>query len=56
MNYILFYSLSLLVYQTLYTAEQHRIRHYLAQFAKSRGLDITHSPHDGTHRAHAIAG
>ena len=54
MNYILLYSLSLLLYQSLYTAEQHRLSHYLAQLIKSRGLDFTHHIHNGAHR-HAIA-
>lgn len=53
MNYILFYSLSLLLYQSLYTVEQHRIRHYLAQLAKSGGFDIQHN--HGTDRPRAIA-
>lgn len=56
MNYILVYSISLLLYQTLYTAEQHRVRHFLAQLAKSNGLDITHHIQDGAHRPYAIAG
>ena len=60
MNYILVYSLSLLLYQTLYTAEQHRLHHYLAQLAKTSGLDLTSITHDRLHqhgpRRYAIAG
>jgi len=54
MNYVLLYSISLLLYQSLYTAEQHRFRHYLAQLIKSRGFEFTtlpnHHLHNGPNR------
>lgn len=50
MDYILLYSLSLLFYQTLYTAEQHRLRHYLTQLAQSTSLDIDNPLHNGPNR------
>lgn len=42
MDYILAYSLSLLLYQTLYTAEQYRIVQQLSQFVKSTALELAH--------------
>lgn len=56
MNYILVYSLSLLLYQTLYTVEQHRIRYYLAQLAKSNSIGFIHHIQHGANSAHAIRG
>lgn len=50
MDYILLYSLSLLLYQTLYTAEQNRLLYYYNQFVKSKGLDINNLPHHGANR------
>jgi len=44
MNYVLLYSISLLLYQSLYTAEQNRFRHYLVELIKSRGLEFTALP------------
>jgi hypothetical protein len=60
MNYILVYSLSLLLYQGLCTAEQHRLRHYLELLSKpTNRLDLSHNtarrahnsrPHNGSNR------
>jgi len=61
MNYILLYSLSLLLYQTLSTAEEHRLRYYLGQIAKTGRLQldfagIQHHPNQLYHpRHHEIA-
>lgn len=42
MNYILVYSLSLLLYQGLATAEEHNLRHYLSLLSKPiNRLDLT---------------
>ena len=55
MNYILVYSLSLLLYQGLCTAEEHRLRHYLDLLSKPiNRLDLTQNTaqhtQNGPHR------
>lgn len=60
MNYILVYSLSLLLYQGLCTAEQYRLRHYLELLSKpTNRLDLSQNtarrarnsrPHHGSNR------
>lgn len=60
MNYILVYSLSLLLYHGLCTAEEHRLRHYLDLLSKPiNRLDLSQNtarrarnnqPHHGSDR------
>lgn len=52
LNYILVYSLSLLLYQSICIAEQQEIKHYLAQLTKPLNrLELTQN---GTHRPNTV--
>lgn len=53
-NYILIYSLSLLLYQSITSAEQQEFEHYLAQLTKPLNrLDLTRN---GPYRPHTVPG